>query len=84
MFVEWLDHASFEIATWREAEEYDGIGPVKVQSIGWVMKEDDDCIVLIQTRSEPKDYDEDCEKYSGDIVILKSAITKQEEVKFNG
>lgn len=81
MFVEWLDHVSFTEAHWREEWEYDDMGPIKCQSVGWIIKEDEHCIVLVQTRNQPIDLENDSEKYSGDICILKSAILMQKELK---
>lgn len=81
MFVEWWDHCSFTDSTWREEWEYDDVGPMRCQTVGWVIKESDDHIILVQTRSEPNDLENDSEKYSGDMCILKNNITMLKELK---
>lgn len=84
VYVEWLDHVSFTTSTWRSEDEFDDLSPIRCETVGWIIKETDDFIIVIGTRNEPTNKDIDTEheeNYLGDILILKSAITKRERIK---
>lgn len=84
VYIQWKDHVSFTTSTWRTEEDYEDLGPALCETVGWIMKETDDYLIIVNTRNEPgvKDLDFDApENYLGDILVLKSTITKRERLK---
>ncbi len=83
LYIRWLDHCSFEEAHWRKEEEYDELNPATCHTIGWVLKETDKHIIVIQTiHLDPEDDDfEETEKFNGDMCIIKGCIEEMKEVK---
>ena len=65
--VTWRDHVSFRQADQREVE------PDRVESVGWLVEEDDDRVVLVHTRSLITAGDRD-KRFSHGLVILRSCI----------
>lgn len=66
--VKWVDHSSFAEATWRPFEAYTDGETFVVFSVGWVIYEDKEVVVLLSTASRTN------EKGFGDMKILKKAI----------
>jgi len=66
-WIEWYDHCSLDSNGWRDMSEWDQLGPLRIVSIGFVIREDSDVIVLVPHYGE---NDKGC----GDMCILKSAV----------
>lgn len=77
--IEWLDHVSFTEQIWRDDEEYEDLEPITVISVGQVLKETEDYIVLILCFHKGNDGYKN--KYSGDIMILKKCIKSIKELR---
>lgn len=78
VYVTWLDHCSFTNSMWRVKEEYDALSPPLCQTVGWVLKEDDDMMVVVQTFQEHDDFDD---QFCGEMCILKTNIKTLKELK---
>lgn len=78
VYVEWLDHASFTESTWREADEYEDLNPATCKTIGWILRETEDMIILVQTIHYSDEFED---KYCGEMGILKGAITLMKEIE---
>lgn len=67
--VKWLDHAS--VSGWRSVEDFPRVG-FEVESIGWLVFESDDVLVLAASVGETKAADF--------TVIVKSCIIERWEL----
>ena len=47
--ITWLDHVTFELNSWRSEEDLDDLQPLEVITIGWLMKEEKDHIIVAGT-----------------------------------
>ena len=75
VYIKWKDHCSFDSQHWRDYETTDYLVELVVAStMGWVLKETDDVVVVAQT-IDPKN-----EKFSGVMAILKSCIIERREL----
>lgn len=71
--VEWLDHAGdVDSRQWKRIEELPK-NPLSVTSIGWVLREDKQLLILASACGE--------EVYSSVQEILKAAIVSRRKVK---
>lgn len=70
LLIEWMDSASAAGGgTWKDAEELKELAPVRLRSVGWVLREDKESVVLVGHIAESQ-----C---SGDLCIPKKAIVKR-------
>ena len=63
---------------WRTADEYEVLSPPLCQTVGWVLKEDDDMMIVVQTFQEHEDLDD---QFCGEMCILKANIKILKELK---
>ena len=78
VLVEWYDHCSFTTATWRSKEEYDSLNPPLCKTVGWVLKEDKQMMILVSTWQESEEFDD---QFVGDMAILKGVIKSVKVLK---
>lgn len=72
--IEWLDHCGGQRDyIWIKAEDVMDLTPAHVISVGFVVKEETDYLILI-----PHSCEDDC---YGELLILKSTITRREILK---
>ena len=65
--VRWRDHVSFRQADHRK------VYADRVESVGWLVEEDEEKIVIVHTRSLIEAEDRD-KRFSHGMVILRSCI----------
>jgi hypothetical protein len=71
VYVEWFDHCSFTVAQWRTKEEYDVLQPPLCKTVGWILKEDKDKMIVVQTWQESEEFDD---QFVGEMCIIKGNI----------
>jgi hypothetical protein len=72
VYLEWLDHAALH--GWIEADELEHMHPVMNHTIGWIVNETEDYVVVSTTLN--------CEPSCSDpLLILKKLIVKRKKVK---
>jgi hypothetical protein len=67
--IEWVDHATFSDNIWRSREELGTLKPVPICSVGFIMHDREDHLVLCSTYSSDKTM---CNEF----CIIKSCIVK--------
>ena len=72
VYVEWMD--SFGRSGWAPLESLRAERPSKVVSVGFVLRENDEAVLIVQSLSDHDNGD-------NSIVIPKVAITKMRRVK---
>ena len=72
--VKWLDHAAFHFTQWREEEAFEELTPVTVETVGWILRDAEDHIVLVATVANNGSF-------SGDFLILKNCILDMKEME---
>lgn len=80
MYIEWQDHSSFNESGWRVASDYDELKAQYVKSVGFVIMEDSDMIILGQSMNQAE-HEQLEDQFTGDICILKNCIKKSKELK---
>ena len=78
VIVDWIDSCSSR--GWVEKEALQTSIPLPCRSVGWVIKEDKECIVLIAHLSDVTD-DGNFGQGNGDITIPRAVIKQVVEVK---
>ena len=75
VYIEWLDHSSFDRGTWSKVEDIQrGAGPVKINSVGWIVAEDSDGVTIVSH------MDDKGHNSAGDQYIIKHCITKRKKL----
>lgn len=72
--VDWVDSCSFSRQQWRSIDESKGLEPSKIQSVGFVLSEDKEHIVLTGSLDE-EDHANGCH------TIPRGCITKITRLK---
>ena len=74
--VVWLDHCGYTQSVWRSTSFVkEDLAPFEVETIGFMLKETDDFIILASTISpDPED-----EKSQMEMCILKSCIKSRKD-----
>ena len=72
--IEWVDHSSFTESRWRFIESYEDKSLFTVVTIGYVVRERDDSLIVISTISNLDSEDEADLRLLNDMTILKCAI----------
>lgn len=67
-WIEWNDHCGFEENRWRTPDDWAGLGPIRIVSLGFVVREDDTVVVVIPH------LDSENERGVGEMCILKTDI----------
>ena len=75
VLVKWLDHVSahYSQGDWVEISNYDNVELGKMESVGWLVKETDDLVVIASTVSGTT--------LGNDMVISKRLIDDMQEIK---
>lgn len=82
-YIEWYDHGAHTTQEWRDEKEYH-LKPVLVRSMGFVISETSEYIVLGMTwhhTAEDDDFEEE-NKFSGDMCIIKNCIKEMRELQW--
>lgn len=74
VLVDWVDSCSFAQHRWRAVEEARQIEPSKIQSVGWLLREEKDFVVL--TGSLDNDGNT-----SGTHTIPRGCVTRMRRLK---
>lgn len=74
---EWIDHWSLTGKTWFDAEEVNDVTPLRIMTVGWVVKENKEMVSICASYGENR-------KFSGQISLLKSAILNRWVLKDPG
>ena len=72
--IEWLDHCTFTDSKWRSPEEINSLTPVKVVTLGFVVSETKDALLVVGTAA-------DNEALANEFLILKKAIARRKKIK---
>ena len=79
VLIRWLDATSYEGHEWRTAKEVKELTSEFMLSVGWIVKETADSIVLVSHRdhdSSPEDH-----SVAGEMAIPVGAILECRELK---
>ena len=76
-FIEWQDHASWTDNDWASLTRNKKLIPVEMCSVGWVLKETKEYIVLCPH------FAFDTGNGAGTMVIIKSCITHRKTIPFS-
>lgn len=68
--ITWLDHCSWTTTEWSKLEDTQDLVPLKVTSIGQVVKETKDHLVIVSTLTEGGHT-------NGEMCIIKGCIVKR-------
>ena len=80
-FVEWLDHCSVSSTHWVSMQEIMDLTPVVAHTVGWVVKETDEYLVIVATLQHVEDgTDANDQDADGELLILKSCIKRREKL----
>ena len=80
VFVEWMDHSSSTQRWSKFSELEERCEPLLLVSVGWLLKQNKECIVLVPHKHS--DEMTDWTPYgSGDMTIIRSSIKKIIELK---
>lgn len=83
VYVEWYDHASVNPCAWGKIQETIDEGKAFVKdpcvSVGFLVHQDDNCLVLVSHLQSLKNYDPEGDG-SGDQVILRCAVKRIEHL----
>jgi len=74
--IVWLDHCSYSTAQWRELDRISTLEPVKVNSLGYVVKETKDMIII----ASHVYHDDDDHGGQGEMCIIKKCIVSRVEL----
>lgn len=70
-YVVWLDHCSLgPTRTWQDLADAVNLKPVKMYSVGWIIKETKTYIILVPTHNTS-------DHSYGEMLILKGCIKKR-------
>jgi hypothetical protein len=70
-YIKWLDHTAWETAIWNDINKLEELEPVLVYSIGWVIKETPEYIIIVSTIQPDNDI------VHSEFLILKGAIIER-------
>lgn len=74
VYIEWLDHVGYTGRVWFKSEDIDN-KPMRLSSIGFIVKEDDKCITLAGTDDAENDT------VFGQVhTIMKNSILKKKRI----
>ena len=78
-FITWLDHCTDSERGWQSLENILKLEPVVIDTVGWVVKETDDYLVMVaslQNVGENADV-------QGEMLVLKSCIKRREKLNLS-
>ncbi len=70
--VLWKDHCSTGSTDWAKFTDILDLSPIEVCTVGWIMKETDEYLILCSTFYSPDGDHAPCGH--GDIMILKNCV----------
>ncbi len=74
-YVSWYDHCTYSESSWRDMEEVRELKPLLVNTLGYLISEDELSITLLSSLQDDQD------KGLGEFVILKGTIKERFELK---
>lgn len=74
VLLKWLDHSTFKKAEWHEFDQATELSPVTFWSVGWIIREESDYVVLANTSDRS-------ECTHGEFCIIKKAILERIPLK---
>lgn len=77
-YIRWLDHVSFHESMWRTLPEVHSLEPFICHSVGYVIKETDEYIVLAQTIAPQEELED---QWVGEMLIAKPLIKERKKLK---
>lgn len=75
LFVRWQDHHTFHENKWRDIDEFEEVPVYEVQSIGWLVKENKNHLIVAAHCAF------DVDQITGEMMILKKTIVERREIK---
>ena len=69
-FVQWIDHANCQ-EWYPQSQIAEEFVPCEIESVGWVLKETENYIILVSSRCEQT------EKAARSVLIMKTLISKR-------
>ena len=78
-YVKWFDACSMLTSEWMEASELDETGLEVCDTVGWTAREDDDCLVLVQSKHNPTSTEDDT-RVAGVMVVPKKLVIHRVEL----
>ena len=74
LHIEWLDHCSFTDSNWKSRDELETLAPVRVVTVGFLVKDHKDFFIVASTVG-------DNGQYVGDFCIAKGTIVKVKKIR---
>jgi len=75
LLVEWDDHVTCGSTEWLAVKKIADLRPERIFSVGWLMNETGDCLVLAAHGNG--------DEYFGEICIMKRAIKRRSTIKIS-
>jgi hypothetical protein len=72
LLITWLDHTTFPDNIWRTKKQMNALSPSEMRTVGWLLKETEDYIIVVSTKN--------CDTYTGEFCIVKSTIRGVQEL----
>lgn len=72
--IEWLDHCTYSESRWRDPKEIEDLEPIKVLTLGWVIKETKDKLAVVSTVNTSGSV-------ANEFLILKKAIVRRKKIR---
>lgn len=72
--IEWLDHCTYDKSEWRSEEEVGKLEPIKVITLGFLVKETKESVILASTGTIDGHLGQE-------FLILKRGIVRRQKVK---
>jgi len=81
--IEWVDHWSFSDSGWKtfDKDVLDQVKPLAITSVGWILKENDEIILLVPHQHPHTEEANSEMRGCGELIILKSSITSRKELQ---
>ena len=83
-FITWLDHCTDSERGWQSLENILKLEPVVIDTVGWVVKETDDYLVMAASLQDVGENanasDQDAQ---GEMLVLKSCIKRREKLNLS-
>jgi hypothetical protein len=73
--IHWRDHCSVDNSGWKDTRMLCALSPTDVVSVGWVIAENKDCLVILSHSAR------DGNNNNGEMCIVKSAIKTRRKIK---
>lgn len=82
-WVEWLDHCGSGTTGWKDISEIEGLRPIVMTSVGWVINETPKFITLAASVHGEASREKYMTRGCGDVCIMKCAVIKRRNIPQN-